>query len=200
MAKKNAKGEGSRPHKRADGRWEARYWLEGKRRSVYGKSRKEVADKLADALADAPTDEDDAAVFVPSNITVAEFLGQYEDVVRDTMKRRSSETYQSIAKVHLLPASGNLKLGDLRLDQVQRVYSLKRDGGLSAARVRWIPGVLSSALNQAVRWGSIEHKSARKYLRRGCLRRRYARSVGTRRSGSSKRTNRTGITPCTCSA
>src|SRR4030095_9554158 len=49
VAKKNANGEGSRPRKRPDGRWEGRYWSEGKRRSIYGNSRKEVADKLAGA-------------------------------------------------------------------------------------------------------------------------------------------------------
>ena len=47
MARKNANGEDSRPRKRADGRWEARYWSEGKRRGVYGNTRKDVADKLA---------------------------------------------------------------------------------------------------------------------------------------------------------
>ncbi len=98
----------------------------GRRRSIYGKTRKEVADKLADALAE----KDDVAVFVPSNITVAEFLAQYEDVVRGTMKRRSLETYQSIAKVHLLPEFGALKLADLGREQVKRMYPRKRDGAL----------------------------------------------------------------------
>jgi integrase len=157
VARKNANGEGSRPRKRVDGRWEARHWSGGKRRSIYGKTRKEVADRLADVLAD----KDDCAGFVPSNITVAEFLAQYEDVVRGTMKRRSLETYQSIAKVHLLPEFGAIKLADLRREQVQRMYSRKRDGGLSSARVRRIHGVLSSALNHAVSWRLIEHNVCR---------------------------------------
>ena len=154
MARKNANGEGSRPRKRADGRWEARFFSsEGKRSSVYGKSRKEVADKLAEAL----SSKDDGPVFVPADITVAEFLKQYEDVAKNTMKRRSFETYQSIAKVHLLPAFGAIKLKDLRREHVQRAYSHKCDTGLSAARVRRIHGVLSSALNYAVRWHLVEH-------------------------------------------
>ena len=37
------------------------------------------------------------------------------------------------------------------------MYSEKRDGGLSAARVRRIHGVLSSALNCAVRWRLVGH-------------------------------------------
>jgi integrase len=153
VARKNANGEGSRPRKRPDGRWEARYWSGGKRRSLYGRTRKEVADKLADAL----IGKGDTPAFVPTNITVAEFLAQYEDAVRNTMKRRSFETYQSIAKVHLLPAFGTLKLKDLTREHVQLMYSRKRDAGLSAARVRRIHGVLSSALNHALRWRFVEH-------------------------------------------
>jgi integrase len=154
VARKNSNGEGSRPRKRADGRWEARYWSEGKRRSVYGKTRKEAAGKLADALIN---ENDVTEVFVASDLTVAEFLVRYEEAVRDTMKRRSFETYKSIAKVDLLPVFGAVKLTDLRREHVQRMYSCKRDEGLSAARVRRIHGVLSSALNHAVRWGLIEH-------------------------------------------
>jgi integrase len=96
-------------------------------------------------------------VFVASNLTVAEFLARNGEAVRDTMKRRSFETYQSIAKVHLLPAFGTIKLMDLTREHLQRMYSRKRDDGLSAARVRRIHGVLSSVLNHAVRWRLIEH-------------------------------------------
>src|SRR5215211_6877545 len=153
VARKNANGDGSRPRKRPDGRWEARYWSEGKRRSIYGRTRKEVADKLADAL----SDKGESPVFVPANVTVAEFFAQYEDAVRNTMKRRSFETYQSIAKVHLLPTFGMIRLKDLTREHVQCMYSRKRDAGLSAARVRRIHGVLSSALNHAVWWRLVDH-------------------------------------------
>ena len=154
VAKKNANGDGSRPRKRPDGRWEARYWLKGKRRSIYGKTRKEVTDKLAEAITGK---SDDAPAFVPTDLTVAEFLDQYEDVAGGAMKRRSFETYKSIAKVHILPEFGTFKLVELRREHIQRMYTLKRDAGLSAARVRRIHGVLSSALNHAVRWELIEH-------------------------------------------
>jgi hypothetical protein len=39
VVRKNGNGEGSRPRERADGRWEARYWSEGKHQRVYGKNR-----------------------------------------------------------------------------------------------------------------------------------------------------------------
>ncbi len=77
---------------------------------------------------------------------------QYEDAVRDTTKRRSFETYLDIARLHLLPTLRNTKLKNLTREQVQRMYARKRDEGLSAARVRRIHGVLSFALNHALRW------------------------------------------------
>ena len=78
VARRNANGEGSRPRRRPDGRWEGRYWIETsdghKRHSVYGATRKECAEKLADAMAA----KHDAPVFVATNIKVAEFFRQYE--------------------------------------------------------------------------------------------------------------------------
>src|SRR5215218_1496889 len=109
---------------------------------------------LVTLFADLYTDE--PRVFAPANITVAEYFAQYEDAAKHTMKRRSLETLSDIARLHLLPAFGSIKLKDLSRERVQRLYSDKLDAGLSAARVRRIHGVLSSALNTAVRWGLLE--------------------------------------------
>lgn len=158
MARKNGNGEGSRPRERADGRWEARFWVGGKRCSVYGSTRKEAAERLAKAIANS---EEPIRKYAATNITVREFFAQYDDTVRDTMKRRSLETYRDIARLHLLPAFGGKKLQDLGREHVQRMCSQKRDAGLSAARVRRIHGVLSSALNYALRWGLIDHNVCR---------------------------------------
>ena len=74
MARKNGNGEGSRPRKRPDGQWEARYWAETptgrKRRSVYGGSRKEVAEKLAGAAAMGNGEHEQS----PASMTVREFV------------------------------------------------------------------------------------------------------------------------------
>ncbi len=160
--KKRGNGEGSRPRKRPDGRWEARYTdAAGKRHSVYAKTREEVVRKLAEALAD----KEKPAVFVPSNITVSEFFEQYEDAVRDTMKRRSFETNHDIVRLHLLPAFGTMRLKNLTREHVQKFYSRKRDGGLSPASVRRIHDVLSSALNHAVKWRMIGQNTCKEVSR-----------------------------------
>ena len=99
-----------------------------------------------------------------SKVTVAEFFVQYEDTAKLTMKRRSFETLRDIARLHILPGFGTFKLNDLRRERVQRMYSDRLDAGLSAARVRRIHGVLSSALNTAVRWGLLDHNVCKEVI------------------------------------
>jgi hypothetical protein len=48
---RRAKGEGS-IHKRKDGRWQARYQADGKRKYIYGKTRAEVAKKVNELLSE----------------------------------------------------------------------------------------------------------------------------------------------------
>lgn len=153
VSKKRGNGEGG-ISRRNDGRWEARYCAaDGKRRSVYGKTRREVVEKLRKAIAES----EQPPAFVPVEVTFAEFIGQYDDAVRDTMKKRSLDTYRDIARLHLLPAFGKMNLQNLTREHIQKLYSQKRDAGLSPARVRRIHGVLSAALNTAVLWRFIDH-------------------------------------------
>jgi integrase len=142
---------------RADGRKEIRETIDGVRRSFYGKTSKEVRQTYREAL----VHQENTPAFESITITVREFFRQYDEVARDTMKRRSLETYRGIARKHLLPSLGSVKLADLDRERVQRLYSRKRDAGLSPARIRRIHGVLSSALNTAVRWRYIERNVCR---------------------------------------
>ena len=152
--RKRGNGEGSKPRKRADGRWEARYTdANGRRRSVYAATRKEVAAKLADALAR----KDNALAFKPTNITVRDFLAEYQDAVEHSLKRRSFENARDVIRLHLLPELGYTKLKALTREQIQRVYTNKLNSGLSAARVSCVHRVLSAAHNTAIRWRLIGH-------------------------------------------
>lgn len=153
MSKRRGNGEGS-VYKRSNGRFVGEWTdAQGKRRYVSGSSKADVRAKIRDAIANLGEPE----ACEPSTLTVAEFFGQYEDVAKGTMKRRSFETYRDVKRKHLLPAFGSFKLKDLSREHVQREWSRKRDQGLSAARVRRIHGVLSAALNKAVLWRMIPH-------------------------------------------
>jgi integrase len=142
---KRGNGEGS-IRRRKDGRYEGRYTDgAGRQRSVYGKTRKETAKKLAEAQREERADTRP----VRATMTVREFFAEYDAVARDTMKRRGYETYHDVTRLHVLPEIGGKGLADVSREDVQRLYGRKRDAGLSAARVRRIHGVLSSALNTA---------------------------------------------------
>jgi integrase len=147
---KRGNGEGS-IRRRPDGRYEGRYVSDGRQRSVYGKTRKEAAKRLVEAQRGLRADTRP----IRTTMTVREFFAEYDAVARDTMKRRGYETYHDVARLHVLPEIEGKHLTDLSREDVQRLYGRKRDAGLSAARVRRIPGVLSSALNAAVRWGYV---------------------------------------------
>ena len=184
MARKNANGDGSRPRKRPDGRWEARYWVETpsgrKRRSVYGSSRKDCAEKLAEAIS---AKEDFVAI--PANITVSEFLNQYLEAAREKLKRRTWEGPEETVRVHLVPSLGHLKLKELTRSHVQSLYTAKRVRGLSPGTVRRIHAVLSAALSSAVRWrGCYPTMSARTPTHHGPNPQRFVRSTRKKREPS----------------
>ncbi len=104
---KNGNGE-ENVRQRSDGRWEARYCVETpeglKRRSVYGKTRKEVAEKLAVKLANKDTEP--VQEVEQSSITARDFFAEYLVTMKDTLKRRSYETSNDIIRLHLTRSSG----------------------------------------------------------------------------------------------
>jgi integrase len=156
MASKRGNGEGSKPHKRPDGRWEARYTVHTasgrKRKSLYGKTRADVAAKLAKALAD----RDGGLVFDSGTLTVGEYLDRWlKDSVQDTVRVTTYERYAEIVKLHIEPVIGRIKLKALTPTHLQGLYRDRLDAGLSPATVNKIHVVLHKALKQAVRWSLI---------------------------------------------
>ena len=150
---KNGNGEGN-IRQRPDGRWEARYYdANGKRRSVYGKTRKDVAWKLAAKIANKDTEP--VQKVEQATITARDFFAEYLAAMKDTIKRRSYETSADIIRLHLNTEFGSMSLTDLDRKSIQSMYARKRES-LSAARVKRIHSVLAASLNVAVRWGYIE--------------------------------------------
>ena len=155
MARRRGNGEGSIT-RRKDGRWEARYTAHTasgpKRRVIYGRTRKEVADRLARALADCAS----GLVFDDEGMTVGEYLDRWlKDSDRDSVRGSTHERHTEIIKLHIRPALGRLKLSKLTPAHVQGLYRDKLDSGLSPATVQKIHTVLHKALAQALRWNMV---------------------------------------------
>lgn len=70
-----------------------------KRRTVYGKTRVEVARKLAKAV----SDREDGLVFDDKGLTIEGYLSRWlKDSVRDTMRPSTYERNQALVWLHIV--------------------------------------------------------------------------------------------------
>jgi integrase len=157
---KRGNGEGS-IGRRKDGLYMARYTVQTatgtKRKTLYGKTRSEVSAKLSKAL----TDREGGLTYDAGKQTVEEYLARWlSNSVRDTVRQRTYERYESIVRVHLAPAIGKVKLKALTPDHVRGLYRKKLDGGLAPRTVLHIHRTLSKALKQATDDGLIPRNAA----------------------------------------
>ena len=139
----------------------ARYTVETstgtKRRTVYGKTRAEVRDKLTKALAERA----DGIIFDDKNMTVGEYLERWlSDCVRGTVRESTFSRDKYLVNNHVIPALGRVKLKNLGALRLQGLYRDRLDAGLSAATVQKMHHVLHKALDQAVRWNLIPRNPA----------------------------------------
>jgi integrase len=161
MAKRRGHGEGS-IYQRPDGRWCAIVtvgYANGKQRRkyIYGKTRKEVAEKLKEVLREQQL----GVNIAPERLTVETFLTTWlEDVVRRRLRPRVYETYAQIVRTHLVPHLGTIQLAKLTPEQVYRMLVLLADAGKAANTIRNVHAVLRRALNQALRWGKVNRNVA----------------------------------------
>ncbi len=148
---KRGQGEGS-ISRTADGRWWARITLPaGKRKAFYGKTRQEVAQKLASAL----RDHQKGLPIVPERQTVGQFLSAWLETARPTVRPRTIGRYEELVRLHAVPTLGAVKLARLNAQDLQGLYAEKLQEGLSPTSVLQLHRVLHRAFKQAVRWGLV---------------------------------------------
>src|ERR671913_2339667 len=152
---KRGNGEGS-ISRREDGAYMARYTIPTvtgpKRMTLYGKTRREVDEKLTKAKAD----RDGWLVFDADNMKLGEYLERWlSDSVRDTVKATTYETYERLMRLHLVPTLGRVKLKNLTPTHVRGLYRAKLDHGLSPTSVQRVHALLHKALKQAAHDGLV---------------------------------------------
>lgn len=161
-ATRNAQGAGS-IRQRADGTWEARYTVgrdpgTGKqlRKSVYGKTQKEVRQKLSQAVAAL----DNGDYFQLSKMTLSRWVEIWLQEYTGDKKYLTVKHYKAQCKTHIVPSLGAVKLSELAPPQIQAFYNgLQRDG-LAAKSVRNIHGILTKCLSTAVQVGYLRSNPA----------------------------------------
>jgi integrase len=157
---RRGKGEGT-VYLRRDGRWEATLTVPtagGKRirKSYFGKSRAEVAAKLATAV----KGQQDGLPITSDRLTVAAYLHQWLDGVKPTLRPESFRRYEEVCRLHVIPEVGKMPLAKLGPSHLQRLYASRLAAGLSGTSVQFLHGVVHKALDQAWRWRLVPANTA----------------------------------------
>ena len=124
-----------------------------KRRYISGKTREEIHQKLARAMAD----RDGGLVSdADGQTTVGEYLERwFETSVRGSVRESTYESYRRQVRRYVVPAIGGVKLKSLSAMHVQGMYRSMLDRDLSSRTVQYTHAVLHRALKQALRWGMV---------------------------------------------
>lgn len=167
---KRANGEGY-IRKRKNGLWEGQYTAgiaeNGKpiKKSVYGKTQKEVAQKITSLTNDLNT----GLYITPDKITVGEWFNTWEKDYLIDVKQSTVNQYDYQFRVHIKPELGNIKLQKLTgamiqgfYGRVQKPHKIKQENGkefeckgLSPKSLKNLHGVLHKCLDQAIKAGYI---------------------------------------------
>lgn len=126
MARKRGHGEGS-IYKRADGKWIGQVTIgydprtgKQKRKTVSGKTRQEVAEKITKIARELQT-----GTYTDSDkITLGEWLDLWvETYSKPTVRPSTYDSYKQLIRTHLKPNLGNIPLQKLQPHHIQRFYN-----------------------------------------------------------------------------
>jgi integrase len=148
MAKQKQRGHGEGSiYPRPDGRWVGQITLEdGKRKYLYGKTRKEVADRLHQAL-----QEQKQGILVNGPQQKLEDYLEFwlEEVHKPAIKLTAYLRYRALLNHHIIPDLGYILLQKLTVRHIQSFYTKKLKEGLSAQTVHILHAILHKALHDA---------------------------------------------------
>lgn len=151
MAKKRLNGEGS-IYKRKDGRWVGAYTdpLTKKRGYVYGKSQKEVKERIKEKMEQVVEEEAEETLAD----WVKYFLYTYKQI---ELKQSTFGSYLYLYSLHIENSDvGKKKLTEVTANDLQSFYNKKVEEGYNSKTIRHMQILINSALKQAERVGNIK--------------------------------------------
>lgn len=155
--KKRGANGGGTIRQRPDGTWEARVTIgtdpgTGKpnRKSIYGKTQKEVRQKRTEILAALDKGTYRASVKMTVKAWFDEWLATF---CANKLKPYTLVTYRGIIDHHIAPHMGAMQLQAVRGTHIQRLYNNLIAGGFSAKTVINIAAVAHKAFSTAVKQG-----------------------------------------------
>jgi hypothetical protein len=138
---RSGNGEGT-IRKRRDGRWEARVVLpNGRRKSLYGKTRQEVARLRNEVIQQRKS----GLPVLTERQTVGEYLLSWLATTRHSVEPSSYLRYELEVRRRLIPHVGRYILAKLTAQQMQLHYGRLLEEGCSRAAVRRAHAVFHTA-------------------------------------------------------
>jgi len=155
MTRKRGQNEGS-IYQRSDGTWCAQVSIQGRRLTKYARTRNECREWVKTTLDQI----EHGLTFAGAQANLREYLVEWLNSIRPSLRPKTTQQYEAVVRMHILPLLGEIKLKDVRPDQVQALYNVKLEEGKSKSTVRIIHAVLHKAFAQAMRWGLISRNPA----------------------------------------
>ena len=144
--KRRGNNEGS-IYQRGDGRWAATISMDGRRITRYAKTRHEASKMLRNLQ----RLQDQGQPVVTAQMLLKDYLGQWLENIRHTVRPKTFEGYESLIRVHITPRLGHIKLGKLTPEHISRAWSDMMATGKTATVIEHCHLRLSKALNDAVK-------------------------------------------------
>lgn len=155
---KRPNGDGT-IRQRPNGSWEARYTEtdpatgQTKRKSLYARTKQEVAQKLRERLVALGKGE----AITESKITMRDWLSIYLSDFSISLADSSKRLYERMAKNYIIPNLGAMKLKDIRPNTIQRMVNNLQRQGLSPHTIKDAHGFLHGVLDKAALCGHISN-------------------------------------------
>lgn len=145
-ARRRANGEGA-IRQRPNGLWEARALVAGKRRSIYGKTKREVVEKLAENRTDAKR----GRFTEPSRVTLGAFLDYWlEAVASQGLRPLTVAIHRGHVETYIKPRIGGVRLQQITPATVNRLLADLAAEKVTANLRRSVRKTLHRALRVAV--------------------------------------------------
>jgi len=146
-------GEGG-VRRRPDGRWEATLELglmhgKRKRKSVYGKTKREVLQKLGVARREL----EQGLPVADERQSVADYLARWlRESIAPRRAPRTTASYEQMVRCHIVPALGAYRLSKLAPQHVDAMVRGMLQRGSSPRTTLYALAIVRAALNRAVKW------------------------------------------------
>jgi excisionase family DNA binding protein len=137
--------------------WEASAYIEGRRRSVRGRTMREARDKLRAMQERARAGEP----ITDARLSVAEYLEYWLAVVESTVRPRTFVRYRELVRIHAVPIIGHIRLAELKPMHLQQLYAKRLQAGSSPSTGHHLHAVLHRAPAMGERWEQVNRNVAR---------------------------------------